>query len=133
MSVPEGKRRESRLEVFVKAQQLATYTIQITANRNTFPPEYDERITNDLVKTARDIYAKAWEANLANGNTDWKTRDSLQKEAIRLCGQLFVYIGIAKGVFHLRSKRIQYWATLVSETKKLLIGWHENDRKRFSA
>lgn len=133
MSVPEGERRKTRLEVFVKARQLATYTIQITSNRNRFPPEFDDKITTDIVKTARDIYAKAWEANTINGTKDWKMRSSIQKESIRLCGQMLVYIGIAKGVFHIRDKRIKYWTSLVVEVRKMLIGWHESDVKRYSA
>lgn len=43
MSVPVGERRESRLEVFVQALDLVTYTLRITKNEKIFLPEYQRQ------------------------------------------------------------------------------------------
>lgn len=63
MSVPEGKRSHSHLEIFVKCRQLATYTIKICCNENVFIPKYQNAITNDIIRTAKDIYIHCWTAN----------------------------------------------------------------------
>lgn len=54
MSVPVGERRESRLEVFVQALDLVTYTLRITKNEKIFLPEYQRQVTDDIIETATD-------------------------------------------------------------------------------
>lgn len=63
MSVPVGERRESRLEVFVQALDLVTYTLRITKNEKIFLPEYQRQVTDDIIETAKNIYIDAWDAN----------------------------------------------------------------------
>lgn len=63
MSVPEGKRSQSHLEIFVKCKNLATYTIKICCNENVFLPKYQNAITNDIMRTAKNIYIYCWSAN----------------------------------------------------------------------
>ena len=53
MSVAEGERSHSKLEVIVLARHLAAYTIKITKNQNVFQPEYNSGITNDIIHTAK--------------------------------------------------------------------------------
>lgn len=55
MSVPVGERRESRLEVFVQALDLVTYTLRITKNEKIFLPEYQRQVTDDIIETAKSI------------------------------------------------------------------------------
>lgn len=67
MSVPVGERRESRLEVFVQALDLVTYTLRITKNEKIFLPEYQRQVTDDIIETAKSIYIDAWDANNVKG------------------------------------------------------------------
>lgn len=84
MSVPEPKRHKGRLEVHVKCQYLASYTIKILANEKTFPPDVDKELICRIKNCAIDIYVKAWEANRLNakpGGEDRLMRYQLQKQA----------------------------------------------------
>ena len=53
MSVPVGERRESRLEVFVQALDLVTYTLRITKNEKIFLPEYLDKLPTTLSRLQR--------------------------------------------------------------------------------
>jgi len=134
MSVPEPLRHKGRLEVHVKAQLMASYTAKILSNTKVFNPEVDTEIINRIKCCAYDIYAKAWAANQIRANTNQInriTRYSLQEEAILLCDEMLAYIGIAKQVFHLTSKRMKYWSGLITEVRRLLQAWKESDVSRY--
>ena len=75
MSVPEPLRHKGRLEVHVKAQYLASYTIKILANDKTFPPEIDGELVKRIKDSAISIYAKAWSANKINASTNKVNRE----------------------------------------------------------
>lgn len=83
MAVAEGERSQSKLEVIVRALDLATYTIRITNNQKIFLPEYRSSLTDDIIRTAKDIYIDAWTANniLVKSADDWKMRKALQERA----------------------------------------------------
>ena len=64
MSVPEGERSHGdKLEVLVKAREVATYTLHICTNKNTFPPQYQSAITGRIEETAISIFMDCWTAN----------------------------------------------------------------------
>ena len=63
MSVPASLRSESKLEVIIQARSLASYTINITKNQKTFPPEYN----NGIKQKVNDCY-NAWKAHASHGN-----------------------------------------------------------------
>ena len=134
MSVPEGQRHKGRMEVFVKAQFLASHTAKILKNPKIFDPNIDEELIRRIRGCAYDIYAKAWSANQIHAessaiNRAW--RYGLQEEAILTCSEMLAYIGIAKQVFHLRSRKVIYWAGLVQEVRRLLQAWKESDARRY--
>jgi len=134
LSVPEPLRHKGRLEVHVKAQYLASYTIKILSNNKTFPADVDYVLTDRIKACALDIYAKAWSANKINAETNpinRAMRYKLQEEAILECSDMLAYIGVAKQVFHLRAKRMKYWGGLITEVHRLLQAWKESDIKRY--
>ena len=63
MSVPAGQRAKSKFEVLIKARELAKYTLDITKNEKVFKVEYQNSLTNDLIKIAKDIFINCWIAN----------------------------------------------------------------------
>ena len=134
MSVIESNRTKSPLETSVKARDLACYTIKISINEKIFDPKYKTVITDKIVSDAIDIYRKVWMANniKVNKNQDaWTKRSKLQMEAKDLCNDMLALVGIAKPLFHLTSKRIEYWTGRVIEVREMIKSWHESDKKRY--
>lgn len=142
MSVPKPLRTEAQLEVFNKTMELCKYTIHICSNENIFLPIYRNALTEDIIKTAKDIHIKAWMANnirvsdKKNAHERFKKEDAherlkLEKESIMLCEKLLSLIHLAKPLFHLSSKRIGYWGNMILETKGFLKKWRDSDVKRY--
>lgn len=134
MSVPEPLRHKGRLEVHIKGQYLASYTVKILSNNKTFSPEVDSELVRRIKTCALDIFSKAWCANKIRADANSMNREMryrLQEEAILQCDEMLAYIGIAKTVFHLRSKRMKYWGSLIIEERALLQAWKESDIKRY--
>jgi hypothetical protein len=145
VSVPASDRKENRLEVFIQALDLASYTLKITRNEKIFLPEYKGPLIDDIVETAKDIYIDAWMANNVRVNTealseieklkarnDWMERRKLQHRAARNCNRLLALIGMAKSIFHLRGKRIKYWTGKILAVRAMIRKWSESDDKRYS-
>lgn len=133
MSVPVGDRHENKLDVFVLALDLVTYTLRITKNEKIFLPEYKGCVTDDIIETAKNIYIDAWDANNVRVVTggDWEERRMLQLRAARNCNRLLSLIGIAKSSFHLKSKRIRFWTGKVLAVRGKIRSWNESDSKRY--
>ena len=134
MSVPEEKRKPGKLEVIIKALDLATYTIQITANEKTFNPKYHAAVTDDLINHAKEIYLICWTANnirVTSDNETYKERKRLQDKAIVECTTFLGLLDIAKRVFHLETKRVTYWGNKIINCRKLIRAWRDSDKKRY--
>ena len=81
-----------------------------------------------------NIYLNAYRANNINATKNIKNyneRDSRQRAAISLCGDLLALINLAKRAFHLRSNKVNFWVGKVVSAKKLLIKWNEADYERY--
>ncbi|MBR2259739.1 MAG: hypothetical protein IJ899_20850 [Blautia sp.] len=138
MSVNVGQRNvpdtpsNKMLYAVDRAAKLAAHTITICANPKIFLPEY-QHITQEIVNTSVEIYKDAWTANniVVKIPDDWITRRRMQLLAISKCNALLALIGLAKMLYHLRSKKVKCWATMTIETRGLLRKWHEADRKRY--
>jgi len=134
MSVPADKRTESKLKVIMLAKDLAAYTLKITSNSKVFLPECNDNLTKRIVEAALNIYLDAWNANDIKVDGSRKRADErleLQENAIRSCKDLLSLISLAKSVFHLRSKREEYWCRKAIEVRDKLRKWHESDIERY--
>lgn len=138
MSVPVGEREEGKFSLAVKAEYLARYTIEITANENVFLPEYRRQVTDDIISTAKNIYLGIREANDVTVRVgtpfqmkDYSDRNNLQREALRNCKRLLYLIDLAHRIFHLSSKRVKYWSQIVKNVKDRIHGWIDDDTNRF--
>ncbi len=117
-----------------KAMELALHTMKICKNENIFLPEYKGVITDDILKTAKDIFMDAWMANnvkVDKSTEKWKIRRTLQERSAQGCTKLLALIGMARRLFHLRGKKVKYWSQLVIDTRGLLRKWQEADLKRY--
>lgn len=138
MSVPVNERSHGKLEAYFKAFELATYTLKITANKKVFTVEYQEQLTDLIIKAALEVYLMVGDANdlIVKTEKDHKNfldRIDLQKQAVKKCSDLNKLILLAKPIFHLSSKRVKYWVGLTNETKSLIKAWCNSDYKRFSS
>lgn len=134
MSVVEGARNKGKLEVIIKALDLADYTIKITANEKVFDPKFRAAVTDDLVAHAKDIYLICWTANNIRVTSDietYKKRKELQDEAIVKCTVFLGMLDIAKKVFHLETRRVTYWGNKIINCRKLIRAWRNADKKRY--
>lgn len=132
MSVVEEKRKKGRMEVFIKTLDLASYTIQITANEKTFDPKFRAAVTDDLIAHAKDIHLICWTANNIRAVSEeaFKERLRLEDKAIIKCNTFLGLLDIAKKVFHLDKTRVTYWGNKIIECRGLIRAWRDSDRKR---
>lgn len=143
MAVKTGERnvpdtpQNRQLEVAWEARELALYTIQICNNKNIFLPEYQSSLTDDIIRTAKDIYIHVWTANnIRVTNSERKElfayRNKLQRQAILDCNNLLALIGLARPLFHLKGKKAKYWSEKVIKTRNYIKRWKESDQDRYS-
>lgn len=134
MSVTANRRRSGKLEVLTKANELCVYTIKICANPNIFLPEFQNALTDDIIKTSKNIFMYAWKANgiVVGRNYENKiSRLNYQELAIDSCNDLLALMQIAQKLFHLKSKRIEYWGKLTIEVRTMLRAWKNSDERRY--
>lgn len=139
MAVNVGQRnvpdtpQNRQLDAGVKAKDLALHTIRICNNKKIFLPEYQSALTDDIIRTAKDIYLQVKAANnirVTNSKT-WEDRCRLQESSIRNCGDMISYISLAKPLFHLSGRKVKYWINMTMETMETIKKWHESDVKRY--
>ena len=116
---------------------MAKYTIKICSNKKVFTPDFQGSLTDDIVKKSKDIYLKIWRANNIrvrkdkNQEKDYEKRRGLQEEAILDCIDLLALIQLAKGVFHLTTKRILFWGEWIIKIREGIKKWRDSDYKRY--
>lgn len=143
MAVKAGERnvpdtpQNRQLNAVWYARELAVYTIQICKNKKVFLPEYQSALTDDIIRTAKDIYINAWTANNIrvtekNKKELWAWRSKLQRQAILDCNNLLALIGLARPLFHLKGKRIEYWSEQTLKVRNYIKKWRESDVDRYS-
>ena len=143
MAVKVGERnvpdtpQNRQLEAAWEARELALYTIQICNNKNIFREEYQSSLTDDIIRTAKDIYIHAWTANnIRVTGSERKElfayRNKLQRQAIMDCNNLLALIGLARPLFHLKGKKVKYWSEKAIKTRNYIKRWKESDQDRYS-
>lgn len=143
MAVKAGERnvpdtpQNRQLNAVWYARELAVYTIQICKNKKVFLPEYQSALTDDIIRTAKDIYINAWTANNIrvtekNKKELWLWRSKLQRQAILDCNNLLALIGLAPPLFHLKGKRVEYWSEQTLKVRNYIKKWRESDVDRYS-
>lgn len=123
-----------QLEACQKAMELALHTIKICNNKNIFTVEYQEALTNDIIRCAKDIYVYAWNGNnvyVTKDNGRWEQREKLQLLAISKCNELLALINIARRLFHLKGSKVKYWSQMTIDTRMIIKKWHEANAKQY--
>ena len=134
MAVNVGQRnvpdtpQNRQLDACQKAMDLALHTIKICNNKNIFKEEYQDALTNDIIRCAKDIYIYAWDANnvyVKKGEDGWIERVQLQTKALTKCNELLALINLARRLFHLKGGKVRYWSEMTIGAKKLIYKWRE--------
>ncbi len=125
MSVPESERQKGELVALSKALEVATYSIKIMANQSKFDSRYDAVLANDLKSSALAVYKYAWFAHdlHVTDKDTLQVKTELQLRSIQACSELLVYVNIAHMIYHLKSKRAEYWMKLILDCRQLLRDW----------
>lgn len=133
MSVPEGKRTESKLKVQTKSKELARYTTSICSNEKIFPKRDRWIITNRIVTTALTIMEEVDTANSIYVSTkgDYDLRRRSQTIALSYTARLLGLMELAYLKYSIDSKRIRYWTQLVIDTRELIKKWRKSDADRY--
>ncbi len=133
MSVPEGKRTESKLEVQTKSKELARYTTSICSNEKIFPKRDRWIITNRIATTALTIMEEVDTANSIYVSTkgDYDLRRRSQTIALSYTARLLGLMELAYLKYSIDSKRIRYWTQLVIDTRELIKKWRKSDADRY--
>lgn len=133
MSVPEGKRTESKLAVQTKAIELADYTITICSNEKYFPKRYRWCLTNKIVDTATDIMSDINTANSIYVSTkgDYELRRQFQTRALAYTARLLGLMELAYIKFNISDKRIKHWTQLAIDVRELIKKWRKSDNYRY--
>lgn len=133
-NVPEYKRKPSKLKAEIKARTLAAYTAQICSNEKVFSQKYQQLLTLEIVREAKDIFLNCYAANktYVSDAITAEERLTLQVKALTGCKKLLPLIELAYKVYHLDVKRIEYWTRITMECRELISKWHESDVERYA-
>lgn len=133
MSVPEGERTESKLEVQTKAIELLQYTTSICSNEKIFPKRHRWSVTNRIIESAWSIHDDVNTANFifVSSKVDYALRRKYQVRALAYIARLLGQMQFAYVKFNIDSRRIKYWTQLVVDEKELLKKWKKSDSNRY--
>lgn len=133
MSVPEGKRTESKLAFHTKAIELADYTTTICNNNKIFPKRDRWMISSRIVNTAITILTSVVKANgiFVSNKSNYEQRREYQELARDSTLELLALMDLAYAKYPISSKRIEHWTRLVYEERNLILKWMKSDKDRF--
>ena len=133
MSVPEGKRTESKLEVQTKAKSLALYTVSICGNEKVFPKRDRWAVTNRIVSTALTIMEEVDVANDIYVSTkgDFELRRKSQTIALSSTAKLLGLMELAYIKYGIEGSRMKFWTQEVLEARDLIKKWRQADKERY--
>lgn len=133
MSVPEGKRTESKLEVQTKAKSLALYTVSICGNEKVFPKRDRWAVTNRIVSTALTIMEEVDVANDIYVSTkgDFELRRRSQTIALSNTAKLLGLMELAYIKYGIEGSRMKFWTQEVLEARDLIKKWRQADKERY--
>lgn len=133
MSVPEGKRTESKLAFHTKAIELAEYTTTICNNNKIFPKRDRWMLSSKIVNASLDILTNVVTANgtYVSTKNDYLERREFQIIARDATLKLLALMELAYVKYHIESKRIEHWTRLVYEERNAILKWMKSDKDRF--
>ena len=133
MSVHKALRKQTKLDVHVKANALVKHTVHICSNGRVFDPKY-AAFTARIVDTTVQAGQHLWAANnvLVGERPDrWHRRRDLQEGACEELDSLLYLIEVAHTLYDLRSGKYFHWARMATEVRDLARAWRDSDARRY--
>ena len=146
-----GNHKENDFTPVVAAMELYSYVIKVTDNLNKFP-DYSiieqvsasgepihvvvvrsDSLTNVIRAEARDIYHYAERANRIDLRKEpWRAHERLhnQELAIDVCDDMFRDLQLCQHHFHISTKRMLYWGSMIKVAKDSISRWHAKEAER---
>ncbi|MCI5713674.1 MAG: four helix bundle protein [Lachnospiraceae bacterium] len=126
--------KKKTLNVVLKAEDLAAFTLKTASNEKNFPKRYRFTITNKIVDKAFEIYTLIYEANelFPHNATELEVRQNKQRMAIAYCRSMQSMIDIAYNAFPISSKTVEIWTGKIFDVRNLTVAWLNRDRSRFA-
>ncbi len=133
MSVPEGKRTESKLAFHTQAIELLKYTTTICNNNDIFPKRDRWMISSKIVDASITILTSVVKANgiFVSNKKAYESRREYQELARDSTLELLALIDFSYNKYHIESRKIEYWTRLVYDERKLILRWMKSDKDRF--
>jgi len=133
MSVPENRRKESKLAVQTKAKELAYYTVRICSNEKVFPKRDRWIITNRIVSTVLTIMEEVDVANdiFVSTKGDFELRRKSQTIAFSSTAKLLGLMELAYIKYAIEGNKMMNWTQLVVDTRNLIKKWRQVDKERY--
>lgn len=132
MSVPKDKRTDGELAINREARGICTHLLKILGNEKNFPKD-QEWFANRMRGVALDVDLKCWKANniyVDKSEDLYRKRLGLEAEAGDECTEMLELINIAKGLYHMPSKRYYNLTDQYSRLRKRIRNWYKSDQER---
>ena len=121
---------EIKLQVILKAEELAEHTLRVTSNCNRYPKKWRFSLVDKMQNKALEIYEYLHEANRTDLKTYGRERSELQTKAITYCDELLFYIELSYKLNIINDKGMEYWSKMVTDVKRMAIAWRTRDKER---
>lgn len=136
-----------QLDAIWNALNLVVHTERVCANKKIFSlkskedsdinqDEKEDFVVTKIHESAINTYLCARRANRIRVTKDDPNsknyRLDLILESVLSCDELLDLITVARPLYHLKSKKYEYWIKLVVMTKSQLSAWYHSEKKRYS-
>lgn len=121
---------EIKLQVILKAEELAEHTLRVTSNCNRYPKKWRFSLVDKMQNKALEIYEYLHEANRTDLKSYGRERSELQTKAITYCDELLFYIELSYKLNIINDKGMEYWSKMVTDVKRMAIAWRTRDKER---
>ena len=135
-----------QLDAIWNALNLVIHTERVCANKKIFSlkskddsdidrDEKEDFIVAKIHEAAINTYLCARRANRIRVTEDDPNsknyRLDLILESVLSCDEILDLITVARPLYHLKSKKYEYWIKLVVTTKSQLSAWYRSEKKRY--
>lgn len=132
-----NQKRDGSLTFVEKAEDLMSYTLNITNNPKKFSKRVRFTLTQRIQDLVIEIYDKVQHANELNPNffggsrSVANNRGYYQRQALIDIKKLDFFIRFSHQRNHIDDRELKHWSKLLNELRKIVAGWYNNDKKRF--
>lgn len=144
MSQPKEARGTGKFDTIIQGRKFTAEFLKSLQNNKVFKVRLSGDAEDDaknppqpelvalLRTTCLDAYISAYSANetmLTKNN--YRHRRQLQDKSVAKWNELLALIELAKPIFHLPTKRVEYWTKEIVYTRNLTQKWKESNYSKY--